>query len=356
MGLQAAPAFIGAGSYNTPVETDRNLTEQIFGAGAGRSGLVRPGAFKVAPTATARQVSVTSGGIILFGTENSTQGAYLMWSDGTDTYTFAAAVGNPRIDTLVARVVDTQYGVDAGGSNAYVEIVQGVAAASPTARADSYFNSGGGAYRPGAWYRLADVRINVVDGVLPAGQITETLQYVRIAGWTLCTSTTRPSDPQIGDRIYETDTKLQYAYDGTSWRPMAGQWIDGVVNTAGDTSQAAGNNAIMASRSFTAVAGTRYRVVYQSTFRFTNSSSSSLLALKHVSGGSITTGATSFRAREIWSTVTSDHQPLTMEGTFVATASGTYTVGFSSNFFSGTGTLFHGANTSSEQAIDIFAA
>jgi hypothetical protein len=197
MGLQPVPLYIGEALFNNPVENDRNLLELLFS----RTGLMRVGHFKVTPTGTARQVSVAAGGAILVGVESSTQGAYMVWSDAADTYTFAAAAGNPRIDTLVMRAIDEQYGSDPGISRSEIEIVQGVAAASPTARADSYFNVGGAAYKPGAWYRLADVRINLVDGVLPSGQITEPLQYARVGGWVVCTSTTRPTDQQAGDRI-----------------------------------------------------------------------------------------------------------------------------------------------------------
>lgn len=215
MGLQPVPLYIGEALFNNPVENDRNLLELMYN----RTGLIRPGHFKVTPTGTARQVSVAAGGAILVGVENSTQGAYGVWSDGADTYTFAAAVGNPRIDTLVMRAIDEQYGSDPGISRSEIEIVQGVAGGSPVARADSYFNTGGAAYKPGAWYRLSDVRVNVVDGILPPGQIVETLQYVRpVGGITVCTSTTRPAtDLQEGDRIYETDTKLNRQWSGTVW-------------------------------------------------------------------------------------------------------------------------------------------
>lgn len=213
MGLQVVPAYIGEALFANPVENDRAILASLFQ----RTGLIRPGHLAVTPTGTARQVSVAAGRAFLLGTETSTQGGYHIWSDGADTYTFAAAVGNPRIDTLISRAVDEQYGVDPGISRAEIEIVQGISAASPVARADSYFASPNAGYKPGAWYRLADVRINTVDGVLPAGQITQTLQYARTGGRTICTSATRPTDPALGDEIFETDTTFSKRWTGAAW-------------------------------------------------------------------------------------------------------------------------------------------
>jgi hypothetical protein len=36
-------------------------------------------------------------------------------------------------------------------------------------------------------------------------------------GTTICTSSTRPASPFTGQRIHETDTKLGYMWDGSSW-------------------------------------------------------------------------------------------------------------------------------------------
>lgn len=35
--------------------------------------------------------------------------------------------------------------------------------------------------------------------------------------WGVCTSTTRPASPYHGQHIYETDTNLQYVWDGSAW-------------------------------------------------------------------------------------------------------------------------------------------
>jgi hypothetical protein len=41
-------------------------------------------------------------------------------------------------------------------------------------------------------------------------------------GFTICTSTTRPSTPWLGQSIFETDTESSFIWDGTVWKPGGG--------------------------------------------------------------------------------------------------------------------------------------
>src|SRR5688572_17524299 len=206
MGLQAIPAYIASAGFQHPATLDRNILEKIFG---GRGGATRAGEFLIYPGAGTRGISVEPGGYLLLGTENSQQGSYFAWSDAPEPFLLAAAVGNPRIDTLLLRVHDNQYGTIPGSPGAYWDVVQGVAAGSPTARPDSDFQVGGPFYTPGAWARIGDIRVNVGDIAIPGGQITSTQRYTRHNGWTICSSGTRPLDPVINDRIYEYDTDMR---------------------------------------------------------------------------------------------------------------------------------------------------
>jgi hypothetical protein len=214
MGLQTAPAYISLTGFNHPAELDRNIIEKISG---NRTGAWRVGDFAVTPTGVAQQVSVAGGAATLVGVENATQGAYFAWSDAAETRTFGVPSGSARIDTLLLRVKDSQYGTIPGSPAAYWDIVAGVPSGSPVARVDADFNSGGSFYVPGAWWRVADVRINPGDTTIPGGQITHNLRYIRAAGRVICTSATRPADPVIGDKVYETDTKYSREWDGTAW-------------------------------------------------------------------------------------------------------------------------------------------
>ena len=214
MGLKVEPAYIGQTGYLHPVELDRNLLEGIFS----RTGGMRLGDFQASTGVGTRAVAISAGRAFLLGAENAQQGGYVAWSDATETFLLAAGVGNPRIDTIVLRVIDDQYGSISGSPRAEFEVVQGVAAASPTARVDSDFNVGGSFYKPGAWWRVADCRVNVGDTTIPSGQITTNNRYVRVPGGkVMCLSTSRPSDPLLGDRIQEIDTGLAYDYDGSAW-------------------------------------------------------------------------------------------------------------------------------------------
>jgi len=218
MGLKVEPAYIGQSGYDHPVELDRNLLEGLFQ----RSGAVRFGDFAISQGVGTRAVAVAPGRYFLLGTENAQQGGYFVWSDAVETSLLGAAVGNPRIDSFILRVHDDQYGSIPGSPQAKIDVVQGVAAGSPTARPDSDFNVGGSFYVPGAWVRLGDVRVNTADtGSIPPGQITTANRHIRPpGGYCLCTSTTRPSDPVYGDKIHETDTHLRYWYDGAAWKGM----------------------------------------------------------------------------------------------------------------------------------------
>lgn len=228
MGLKTQPAYIAQTGYLHPAELDRNLIEGLFG----RTGSLRYGDFAVTPTATSGQVSIAPGRACLVGTENAQQGAYFTWSDAADTMIFAAASGNPRIDTLLMRVSDDQYGTISGSPTAYFDIVQGVAAGSPVARVDADFNSGGSFYVPGAWWRVADIRRNLGDTTIPGGQITSNLRYVRNTSSLLLaansTARTAITDVVLGDRVYQIDTKRTYVWDGT-WAIQAKQWDTAVL-------------------------------------------------------------------------------------------------------------------------------
>lgn len=222
MGLQTVPAYIGQAAYQHPVELDRNILEGIFS----RTGLFRIGDFTIAPTATAQQISITAGRAFLLGAESLQQGGYVAWSDNTENKVFGPPSGSARIDSLILRVVDTQYGSDPGTPRAEWDIVAGVPSGSPTARPDSDFNTGGTFYKPGAWWRVADVRINVGDTVIPGGQITRNTRYVRQArGDYVALSTDTISDQSVGDSRYDTDTLTERVWNGTVWENRDGEYV-----------------------------------------------------------------------------------------------------------------------------------
>lgn len=214
MVTKVEPAYIGQALFEHPVELDRNLLEGLFQ----RTGAIRLGDYALSVGAGTRAIAVAPGRYHILGVENAQQGGYFAWSDAIETF-LLSSVATSRIDSFILRVHDDQYGTIPGVPTAFVEVVQGIVSGSPVARADSYFNVGGAAYVPGAWARLGDVRVNAADtGSIPVGQITTANRYIRMpGGMTICGSTSRPTDPLLGDKIFETDTKLEYWWDGV-WR------------------------------------------------------------------------------------------------------------------------------------------
>src|SRR6185436_13703404 len=71
--------------------------------------------------------------------------------------------------------------------------------------------------------------------VLPAGPETASIAVLNSnfqlidaqIGYTICTSTTRPSTPITGQPIYETNTGFRRYWDGSAWQLFPGQVLGG---------------------------------------------------------------------------------------------------------------------------------
>jgi len=153
-------------------------------------------------------VNIAAGAAVLQGVESNLQGAYFAWLNAADSVNFGAPSASTRYDSIILRVEDQQYGAIPGDPGAYFDVVAGdIGAGVP--RADSYFNFGGGAYVPGAWFRLADVKIDPGDSSVAANKIFPSYQYVAGPGGIIfCSSTNRPAG-SLGRKIFEVDTGLE---------------------------------------------------------------------------------------------------------------------------------------------------
>lgn len=215
MGLSPSAFVIGPDSFENDIRTDRKLVEFVT---EGLSGAQDVTSLAVSPVIGQHQISISAGKATVAGRSTpASQGSYLVWSDAADVVSLPAVQANPFIVAVVLRVADPQYGVVSGSVGARYDLVPGAAAASPTSPTDGDISAYGGGV-PGAWMRLADVRINTGDtGEIPAGQITDMRGYY-VPGnlHIVCTSTTRPPH-KVGRTIYETDTKLKLTSDGTNW-------------------------------------------------------------------------------------------------------------------------------------------
>jgi hypothetical protein len=225
MGLQVAPGYIGTSGFQTPVELDRNWLAAVAGR---RTGSMRYNDFALTPSASAMQLTIGAGDAVIMGSEGSTtQGGYYAWSNASEVITMPTAAGNPRYDTLLLRVIDTQYGADAAGNKALWDVASGVAAASPTPLADSQFNIGGALHRPGGWYRVADILVPASVTNLSTATVVNKRRYARLGRNVLCLSTDLPTDAQIGDIATLIDDNMNVlTWNGTQWLSVraAGTW------------------------------------------------------------------------------------------------------------------------------------
>ena len=123
------PVWLHADSYDA-VDFRNAISSLLNPAG----GVVGSGDYLVTAPSSGMSVNVAAGQIWIPGTQVANQSQYYMLNDGTVSVTVPAADStNPRIDLIVAQVIDTQYG---GASNTgEVVDVSGTPAASPAAPA-----------------------------------------------------------------------------------------------------------------------------------------------------------------------------------------------------------------------------
>lgn len=131
-------ALQNAGATHTAAGDRLMLTGLFTGGATGlqtRGGVSPASGSEFTTTQTgspSMQVTVGSGICYVPGTQSGTQGVYACINDTNLNLTVTTAHGSlTRIDTIVARVYDTQY---SGGTDACaLEIIAGTASASPTA-------------------------------------------------------------------------------------------------------------------------------------------------------------------------------------------------------------------------------
>jgi hypothetical protein len=272
MALQAIPLAVAQNPDTSlvqhPVELYRNFTEHVFT----RPGVTRVGGFNVASVPAALQVTVAAGGAMVDGPEATLQGSYFAWSQASETLSWPAAPGSTsRIDSLILRVADPQYGTIPGAAGASWDIVQGVVSGSPAARPDSYFQSGGGAYVPGGWLRVADVLISAGYTQFTAPDITWKAPYVANLGHTpVANYASLPVTAYEGERAYTLDNKFWYIYQGAAWH----LWQPVRRNLAANMTSTVTALANVSGFSFPYLANTRYSI-RGAVMMFTNSTAAS---------------------------------------------------------------------------------
>lgn len=117
----------GDGGILHPAKLFRQLVKDLAG---GASGVFHTGDLAVAQNGTPNMsVNVAAGSAVIAGTATADQGSYYAYNDATVNLAIAAAdATNPRIDIVVAKVVDTATDSDTWS----LAMVTGTPAASPT--------------------------------------------------------------------------------------------------------------------------------------------------------------------------------------------------------------------------------
>lgn len=294
MALQAVAGFLGQSGLQHPANLYRNLVGSLGGK---RTGAFRYDDFALIPSGAGMSLNIQAGEAIIMGTEAvTTQGGYYVWNNTTETLSWPAAVSLPRVDSLILRVIDTDYGADAAGSKAVWEVVSGTPAASPTAVADSAFAPAGAFYHPGAWWRVADFTVPASASNLAAASLNHRRKYTRIGRKTIALGIDLPTDSSLGEKAVriDGDPGAEYVYNGSFWvKTNAGNgavwWAGGGGTTANTLTIGTTETTCFTSNAFTAEANQLYMVEIggQCSVSVANNTPNFILRKNNVSGQQI---------------------------------------------------------------------
>lgn len=209
--------WLGSTTHTSKVA--RNVNRATFGGptaaftaailpttAGGAHGVVGGGDLLVTATG-GLNFSIAAGNAVLTGSSSIAQGVYAgIYNDAA----LAGAVGAhhatlPRKDIIAVRIRDTDE--DASGSEDCGHVViAGTAAASP---ADPAI--------PANHLVLARANVPATSGAITVDDLRTFASA--IGGRLRCRSTTRPTGAALweGLQIYETDTDLQWTYNGSAW-------------------------------------------------------------------------------------------------------------------------------------------
>lgn len=243
MTLKTVPLWIPLQQDGTtPVQHPAELLRTLNRAITPRSGVVRPpsaltttnalGDFAATVVPAAMQLTLAPGSVFVYGRENTLQsfGAYYAYGEASETISWPAASGANRMDSLILRITDPQYGSIGGNPlGAYWDAVAGSSAA---ARPDSDFLSGGSQYIPGAWLRMYDILVPASATQLTQANVAFKAGYANTLGYTPFQSTAQPTGLYVGEPGYEVDTGWRYTWNGTLWRGVPGDFRYQVSSTS----------------------------------------------------------------------------------------------------------------------------
>jgi hypothetical protein len=294
MTLQAVAGFLGQAGLQHPANLYRNLVASLSGR---RTGAFTYDDFALIPSGSSMNLTIGPGEGVLLGTEAvTTQGSYYVWNNANEVISWPASTTLPRVDSLILRVIDTDYGTDAAGSKATWEVVSGTPAASPSAVADSAFAPAGAFYHPGAWWRVADFTVPASSTNLAAATMNHKRKYARVGRRTQALGSDFPSDAHLGDMVsrIDGDPGSEYAFNGSAWiKTNAGNgalwWVGGGGTTSNTLTVGTTETTCFSSSSFSAEANQLYMVEIagQCSVSVANNTPNFVLRKNNVSGQQI---------------------------------------------------------------------
>lgn len=159
-------AFESAWGYDGLTYSGKEMRELVYTLSEGREGVSDGGMVVSQQTVAANTVKVSEGGAVIIATGAGEGGSYQVYNDADLTSpAFSPTAANPRIDRLIIRVTA---GVPA------LEIVQGVAAGSPTEPAITGDN-----YLELAAVTLPASTTNITDAMIDNRQVNFVQQSAR---------------------------------------------------------------------------------------------------------------------------------------------------------------------------------
>lgn len=158
---------------------------------------------------TGMSVQVATGAGLLPGSVSPTQGSYLAVNDAAIAVTLSASHSTlDRIDVVVMRVRDDDYGDAIGTVGGAIEVVTGTPGSPPTAPGI-----------PANSVRLATIAVTHGSSSVLNGNITDGRYWqVATGGVHPCASTDRPAGPYLGMKIYEINTGFELTWNGSGWK------------------------------------------------------------------------------------------------------------------------------------------
>lgn len=219
-------------------------------------GLVELG--YIASSATSTTITAGSNAVLL--------GPVTVVCDGSPIF---VEVAFPRLDVNAGGEARATVEIDGGANSTYVidsynpgtqysaATAQGRIRLTPSPGSHTIQVRGYSVSQSSTWFGTS-----VGTAFLRVSKIVQASQWPAVTtGTIICTSSTRPASPFVGQQIYETDTKKKWTYDGAAWYTEGLQYEANVAVQQSITTNADVTGMTTGS-SFSAVSGRKYRATF----------------------------------------------------------------------------------------------